>query len=172
LAYPYCCTTILETRACSYGRRANVDPGFGSELLARCRFDGLYSVHFVSASNPLCLPLAKNNPSRSSFLCQNNMKTEAAVTTLSESGDSVIDVSLQDGGVILIPKPSDDPRDPLVCASQFGPEQVHTNFYVLRMYCTNCLTTSELGFSKEGYYSCCSICGALRRICCSILWPA
>lgn len=46
------------------------------------------------------------------------MKSEA-VTTLSGSGDSTsspaLEGTMQSGGVFLIPKPSDDPRDPLVC---------------------------------------------------------
>lgn len=47
------------------------------------------------------------------------MKTEAAITTSSDSGKSELgpaadDSSLHSGSVVLIPKPSDDPRDPLV----------------------------------------------------------
>ncbi|KIN08786.1 hypothetical protein OIDMADRAFT_175505 [Oidiodendron maius Zn] len=46
------------------------------------------------------------------------MKTEAAITTSSDSGKSELspaadDSSLHSGSVVLIPKPSDDPRDPL-----------------------------------------------------------
>ena len=47
------------------------------------------------------------------------MKTEAAITTSSDSGKSELspaadDSSMHSGSVVLIPKPSDDPRDPLV----------------------------------------------------------
>ena len=46
------------------------------------------------------------------------MKADGAASSVSEPNDSlsndVVEGSLQDGAVVLIPKPSHDPRDPLV----------------------------------------------------------
>lgn len=64
---------------------------------------------------------------------------------VSESGDSM---SIpHDGGVVLIPKPSDDPNDPLVCIAAAG------LFFLSIMHKsqdTNQPFSAELETSKEG----------------------
>jgi hypothetical protein len=66
------------------------------------------------------------------------MKSEEAVTTLSDSGDSAsspaAEGSVHSGGVLLIPKPSDDPRDPLVCPAPRGSHAVHIHLYNPKRY--------------------------------------
>ena len=60
----------------------------------------------------------------------------------------------QDHGVTLIPRPSDDPRDPLVCPSA-SPEYTRTVTDL-------CL---ELAYEQENWHRCCTLFGCVFWLC-------
>jgi hypothetical protein len=92
-----------------------------------------------------------------------NMKDEV-VTKISDSGDSM---SIpHDGGVVLIPKPSADPRDPLVCTAS---SRVILSI-MHKSQDTNQPFSAELATPKEGGHNCHPLAGAVRWICRPVLW--